>query len=219
MAVRLSKRTYFSAHHIQAAALFARQAQAIEVAHAGTTAFSPDHRGYVLASVFSSVAFLEATINELFTDAHDRHLQRLNGLDHHSINLMADMWAQGIPRTARYPVLDKYAVALTLAQKIPMEKGAAPWQPTALLIQLRNALIHYEPEWLPTNVHKAEDEAHKLAKTLRGRFTPNPLTGAGNPYYPDKVLGHGCAEWAVKTSTEFVDEFVRRLGIKPLPRP
>jgi len=219
MVVRLSKRTYFSAHHIQAAALFARHAQAIEAERAGTTAFSADHRGYVLAAIFSSVAFLEATINELFADAYNRHLQRLNGLDHYTITLMADMWKHGIPRTARYPVLDKYAIALSLARKEPMEKGAVPWQPTALLIQLRNALIHYEPEWLPTNVNNAEDEVHKLAKALRGRFTPNPLTGAGNPYYPDKVLGHGCTEWAVRTSTEFVDEFARRLGIKPPPRP
>ena len=134
MAVRLSKRTYFSAHHIQAAALFARQAQSIEVERVGTTAFSADHRGYVLASVFSSVAFREATINELFADAYDRHLQRLNGLDHHTTALMADMWKHGMPRTARYPVLDKYAIALSLARKEPMEKGAAPWQPTALLI-------------------------------------------------------------------------------------
>jgi len=99
-----------------------------------------------------------------------------------------------------------------------MDKGAAPWQPTAILIQLRNALIHYEPEWLSTHVN-TEDEAHKLTKMLRGRFTPNPLTGAGDPYYPNKVLGHGCAEWAVRTSTEFVDAFARHLGIKPLSRP
>jgi len=93
MTVRRSKRIYLSAYHIQAVALFVRQAQAIEVEHAGITAFSPNHRGYVLASIFSSVAFLEATINELFADAYDQHLQRLNGLDHHSIALMAKRYS------------------------------------------------------------------------------------------------------------------------------
>lgn len=165
------------------------------------------------------MAFLEASINELFADAHDAYLKRLDGLRDEDIELMRDMWRQGIPRTARYSVLEKYAIALSLARKAPMDKGQAPWQPATVLIQLRNALIHYEPEWLQTEATGTEEQAHRLAKALKGRFAPNPLTGAGNPYYPDKVLGHGCAEWAVRTSAEFVDQFAQRLGIKPPPRP
>jgi hypothetical protein len=219
MSLQLHKRTYYSAHHIQAACLFAKQARTIEVERAGTTEFSPEHRASILASIFFSVAFLEASVNELFTDAYDGHLRRLEGLKDEAVELMRDMWSQGIPRTARYSVLEKYAIALSLARRKPMNKGRAPWQPTAVLIQLRNALIHYEPEWIQAEATGTQEQAHKLAKALRGRFAPNPLTGAGNPYYPDKVLGHGCAEWAVSTSKDFVDAFADRLGIKRLPRP
>jgi hypothetical protein len=51
---------------------------------------------------------------------------------------------------------------------------------------------------------------------LQGKFNLNPLTGAGNPFYPDKCLGHGCAEWAVNSSIKFVDEFFEKLGSTPV---
>ena len=57
------------------------------------------------------------------------------------------------------------------------------------------------------------NDAHKFESALKSRFAQNRITGARNPYYPDKLLGHGCAEWAVNNSIRFVDEFCRRLGI------
>jgi hypothetical protein len=82
-------------------------------------------------------------------------------------------------------------------------------------------LTHYEPTDEPgllpeERERKSADREHKLVKALRGRFPLNPLSGKYLPYFPDKILGHGCAEWTVKTSTAFADEFAQRLGIKPL---
>ena len=31
--------------------------------------------------------------------------------------------------------------------------------------------------------------------SLRGKFVLNPLTGKGNPFYPDKCLDHSYAAW------------------------
>jgi hypothetical protein len=213
--VRIATRTYFSGHHIQAAAFFAREARRLEVAAAGTRpVFSPDHRGYVVGAILSSAAFLEAAINELFTDAYESHQPRLQGLPANTITLFSRMWEHGIPRTARYSTLEKYGVALSLAEKPPMKKGIPPWQPTSILIKLRNALVHYEPEWMVADASNEPSEP-QLAKLLRGLFSPNPLTGAGNPFYPDKTLGHGCAAWAVDTALSFAEDFFPRLGLNP----
>jgi len=231
VALEFSTRAYFSVYHIETAALFARQAKAVEVARAGTTRFSLDQWGYVVGSVLSSVAFLEAAINELFADTSDGRLRigqlsvkptprSRRRLTRDTVRLMAEMWEQGIPRTARYSVLEKYAIALSLARKEPMDKGIPPWQPTELLIRLRNALVHYEPTDEPVGPlkggeHKSTDGEHKLTKALRGRFPLNSLAHSSLSTFPDKILGHGCAAWAVKTSTAFADEFAQRLGITP----
>jgi hypothetical protein len=51
---------------------------------------------------------------------------------------------------------------------------------------------------------------------LRKKFATNPLAAKNVPFFPDKCLGHGCAEWAIVNSIIFVDEFFRRLGL-PVP--
>ncbi len=35
----------------------------------------------------------------------------------------------------------------------------------------------------------------------------------GDAFYPDKALGHGCAEWAVNTALAYSDA---ALGLKPV---
>lgn len=120
------------------------------------------------------------------------------------------MWRAGVPRTARYGVVEKYAIALELSDRVGFDIGAEPWQSVSELARLRNALVHYEPEWVPM---ASTGEVHKFERSLKGKFALNPLAPPENPYYPDKVLGHGCAAWAVESSMAFTDAFVERLGI------
>jgi hypothetical protein len=204
-------RPYFSRLHILTGAGLARQAKALEF----TPVENVDHQGLVVGSVFFAVAFLEATVNELFADAHDG-VERLKILETDALNLLKRMWEQGIPRTAQYPVLEKYAIALTLARKPAFQKNQVPWQPVALLVRLRNALVHYEPEWIHIKAGTGEAyKPHKFEEQLKGRFPLNPLARAEDPFYPEKVLGHGCAAWAIKAAVAFADEFANRLGILP----
>jgi hypothetical protein len=79
-----------------------------------------------------------------------------------------------------------------------------------LLIRLRNELIHYKPRNL------ASPTVHRLEKRLTGRFATNKLmTGAGNSFFPDHCLGHGCAEWSVTSSEMYMNAFFADLGIVP----
>lgn len=213
-----SIRHYLGAQHILSAALFCREALALE----GSAPRNPPgelhtrHRAYVIGAVFAAVAFMEGTINQLFQDAHDNNLGYLKGLDPRAIQAMAAMWGHGVPRTARYRVLEKFEIALTLAGKPQLPSGSAAVD-AAALITLRNALIHYEPEWIKADsIRAAGDKPHKLEGRLRGRFTENPLTSKGSPFYPDKALGHGCAEWAVNTALAYSDAAHAALGLKPI---
>jgi hypothetical protein len=217
-------RTYFSRHHILGAAHFARQSAHLEASHASGTPFDHvvfEHRGYVIGAVLSSTAFLEAAINEVFADAADQRDNEVKKrLPEDTVRLLADMWRLGVPRTSRYKVLEKYQIALTLARHPKLAEGRQPYQDTALLVDLRNALTHAEPE---TSVHSTPAigpaaALHKFEKQLRTKFPESALFApGGNAYFPDKCLGHGCAEWSVTTALAFADDFFKRTGLsRPL---
>lgn len=207
-------RFYYSHYHIMAAAFFARQSAQIEQKHRLQEAISSQdfsqHRAFVTGCVFSSVSFLEAQINEVFTDASEDKRDFIHQLGDR-ILLFAEMWRLDVPRTASFPILKKYEIALALAQRAPFDRGDIIYQDTKLLIRLRNALIHYEPLSSTGNAKSSRDEEEKF----RGKFALNPLTGSKTPFFPERCMGHGCAQWAVTTTIRFVDHFCGRIGIEP----
>lgn len=217
MSITISMRHYLSIGHLSAAALFASQCKEIEYTAQSTPIDSPQrrqHNACAISSVIVSAAFLEATINEMFSDCSDAHsTERIASLP--ARNLMANLWKKGIPRTAAYPIVEKYEIALELNGKPTFSTGTSPYQDVKLLIELRNALIHYEPETIVGYSGGETPQPHKFEKRLKGKFPINALTGLGNPFYPDKVLGAGCAEWAVRSAVAFTDDFFQRLGITP----
>ena len=207
-------RFYYSHYHLTAAAFFARQSAQIErnnpSGDAGSSEDLLQHRAYVTGCIFSSVSFLEAQINEVFTDASEDKRDFIHPLGDR-IFLFAEMWRLDVPRTASFPILKKYEIALALAQKDSFDRGDVIYQDTKLLIKLRNALIHYEPLSSTGSAKASRDEEERF----RGKFVLNPLTGSKTPFFPERCMGHGCAQWAVTTSVRFVDHFCERLGIKP----
>ncbi len=217
--MRIRVRSYYSLQHIQSAALFTRQCYQIESDYDGTPSneLIIEHGSYVIGAIFAAVSFLEATINELFADTVDHPDGELTRhLDSSTKLVMAEMWQLGIPRTATYPIIEKYQIALTLARKAVLDTGRPPIQDAQTLILMRNALIHYEPMWSSA---EEEGQANKRILSLQRqkKFALNPLvTGQSKPFFPDKCLSHGCAGWAVNTSIQFVEEFFSKMGI-PVP--
>lgn len=221
--LQVHERAYLSNTHITAAAVFARQAAAVE------SQYAPDRwaeahaldQTYAIGAVLSSVAFLEATINEMFADAADDiPFEHLKGLDGGIIEGMKALWQLDIPRTATFPIIRKYEAALAVARRSPLPRGVEPRQSVEALIKLRNALIHHEPVMgATTATPETPSSPHKLEAALRGRFKESAyFTSAGNAFYPSKCLGHGCAAWAVESSVRFVEEFCTLLGTVPLVR-
>ncbi len=222
LGMRVSIGRSYSLSHIQHATLFARNSSSIEVEHGGDLSglkFHNDNEAFVIAAIFSTVAFLECTMNEFFSEiGNNKDFLKLYGDD--KATLINRLWNWKYPRTASFPILQKYQIALTLCDKEPFDTGCSPYQFVELLIKLRNYLIHAEPEDITLftvgEIEPHENSFDKLSGGLMGKFPTNKLfENTSNPFFPDKCLGHGCVEWGIKSSLEFTDEFFARIGLVP----
>jgi len=99
-------------------------------------------------------------------------------------------------------------MALLFAGKPKLKAGAYPYQDAKLFISIRNDLVHFRP------VTQTHGEEMAREKQLKGKFAENALMlGAGNPWFPAKCLGAGCAQWSGQTSMALADEWTARLDL------
>ncbi len=64
--IGISMRIYFSTYYLWAAEHFWKLAGEIETSHQGRPQFNLQHRVYIMNSILSATAFLEAAINEFY---------------------------------------------------------------------------------------------------------------------------------------------------------
>jgi hypothetical protein len=196
----------FSKQHLAAADYFADQAERIEIAaHSKAEQADPiAHRAYVTGSIVSAAAALESSINELFLEAADRNPHTVRGLAPEVLARMEGLWL----RIERKPLLEKYQIALILADKPRLDEGRTTFEDAASLCNLRNALVHYKPEW------DDETEVHRrLQRRLNSKFDLNPLAPKGSLWFPHVCLGSGCAKWCVQVVRTFAADFCESLGV------
>jgi hypothetical protein len=208
-------RLYYSHYHIQSAALFSRLSFKLEeeYKHNDSTPgeIIGEYIAYTTGSVLAAAASVESYINEIFSDAADDtrgHIHQLGD----TILLMGELWRLKVPRTATYSILQKYEIALALARKDQLDHKSHLYANMKLLVELRNALIHYEPEV----ISKKDSTSNRLEKRLQKKFPLNPLIGKKTAFFPERCMSHGCAAWAVTSSVQFVDDFCARMGIEPI---
>lgn len=210
-------RTYFSLQHLLSVALSIKQIHNLDKklkARYDEMNFLT-YRSLCISAIFSAVSFLEAAINELFMDAYNNCTGIVRDLSSDITNELSQMWELGIPRTASYNIIQKYQIALALAKKEKINIGIKPAQDINSLIKLRNALVHYEPEWIIIEDGNKINATQKFEQLLRNRFELNPFTGEKNPFFPDKCLSLGCIEWALDSIIRFCDIFFVTMGIIP----
>ena len=108
-------------------------------------------------------------------------------------------------------MLGKYQLVLAVCGRARLDKTSEPYQSAAALIALRNAVVHFKPEW-----HDEQKQHAKLAKRFQGKFPDCVLMARStgrSAWFPDRCLGAGCSAWAVETVHRFIAEFCARLGI------
>ncbi|WP_016950078.1 hypothetical protein [Anabaena sp. PCC 7108] len=240
---------YYSLYHIYAAFYFANLSKHIEQVYQNERAtrqpqdriiildkYFKQHRACVTSAIFSSVAFLEATINELFAEI----VEFPNGyyakqLDYNTKSQIKILWKIDVQNpSAKEAIsynlienkrtLEKFQMVLSIAEKDALEQDSSPYQDINELIKIRNVLMHYKPQMI---VRSSSIESIPITKKFNGlnfhalesanKFIQNPLLEGGNAYFPDRCLGHGCAQWAADSSLKFVKLFYNKLGVEPNP--
>jgi len=207
----VKSRSYFSIPYLCGAARYAREARALEAAPWSDEG-ALVHRAYVVSAVTTAAAALEAMINEAFADATETDGSCIQGLTPEVRSKLASMWA--IPKMAGLPILDKFDVAHLLATGKHLDRSDHRWRNASWVVRLRNDFVHFEPRW-QEHGPRAVAEQDKVERALKGLFPENALTGTGNPYFPDKLLGYGCAAWSVNSVLEFSDSFWTGIGLIP----
>jgi hypothetical protein len=217
-------RDCFSVRYIQSASLLCRLGYAIEKDYTESGQVSPEsvlsHEAFILNSVLSTVAFLESTINELYSDVVDNVYPPAGDGDEALLQRIAEGW-RNEKNFDRAPVLTKYQKVLVIAGKQPFPEKDPAFTNVKNLIEIRNFLMHYRREWVvlakgrgPLSQERTQGE--KFGRILKHAFKENPFAGRNRPFFPDRCLGHGCAEWAVINSLIITDAFFSRLNL-PAP--
>ena len=205
---------YWLPQHIQSAARLAADAYEIEQAadavneetRGGNYKGITKYRACVTGAVFSSVAFLEAAVNEVFAQSPPfmPALQTVSGDDGAAIT-----GAGPIVLGRRGPsMLDKYQLACTLMRRPKFDTGHEPFQSVYALVSLRNELIHYVPEWIDVALGP-----QRLVQLLWNKFPLSPFEPESLGKHLDRCISYGCARWAVEASLAFADDFFARTGI------
>lgn len=200
----------FSLYHLLSVSFFLKETQRIENEFNGSTITSAEenaHRSCVIGGIMSIIASLEATINEFLIEAKDSQEKWLK-----QITVLLNNWEiiesgkTFLDLLKNKNILEKYQMTCR-ALRIPTFKaGENPYQDIAHFIELRNALVHYKPEW-----SEAPKISAKLEDNLRNDFSLNPFSKSSR-FFPTKCLSHGCIKWGLDRCESFIREFYAKIG-------
>ena len=192
-------RVNLAVQHLLAAARFSREVGRLENEHKGQqfgefweSLFHP-----AIACILTTVASLEAYANELFSD-------RDTLFPEYAPELMHNLWET----YEQKPILEKFQFALLLLRKPIMDRGAGSYQDIKVLIELRNALTHFKPEWM-----NEADEHAKISAKLVSKIEGSPFLPASELLFPRRWAGHSCTSWAVSRAITFAKDFERLAGL------
>lgn len=208
----VSHKLPLSSDHLAAAVVFATQAREFEQGRLRPLVLHErsEHTAASIGCILSAVGYLEANINEFFSDAAEEGMSDGVAASPAVLQRLRSIRSTMASKTT---ILDKYDIVLALCDLPTFDKGAAPYQGVAKLIKLRNALTHFVPEWQPGGGPQEGAELDALSRSLRGVFPENDLAARHEPFFPYRCLGYGSSKWAVTQSIAFVTEFMKRLGV------
>lgn len=201
--------TYLSIHHAKSAAHFSRLAARVENSECPSS--RSEIGTNVGASILSAVAFLEATINELFAEAEKDGNKWLENISEKSKRLIKTL--SEIEAIDRSSILDKYDIFLVSAGFEPVARGSAESQNAKALISLRNNITHYKASWLDSG----SKELMRKGSSYKGDYWVNLnklVFGKDHNDKRHKWDQKEYAQWACKSSFEFVEAIFKIIGSK-----
>jgi hypothetical protein len=197
MQARMTLRMNYAVPHLVSAAMFSRRVGDIETAHLGQGIgpFWEEVLAHASACIFLAVAGLESYANELFADWE----QNFPGKSNEEVK---KRWKE---RDSIFAKLDN---ALIIRGKCALNRGEERYESARDLVKLRNALVHFKPEWDDKQVkHKM------LSCQLRKHFKPSFFIPNDPGLFPRAWASHDCTVWALNAVVRFVGYFEDRAGL------
>ena len=197
-------RTNLALHHLFAACRFSARVGQVETENAGLPlgSFWDEILQNSLGVAALAVAALESYANEMYFEGS----VLMPGLNQTAAFELADVIdSEGILR--------KYAIALAISSGRRLNMGIAPTQNAEALIKLRNAVVHFRPEWSDDH-----DKHEKLSRLLQHKFSPSSLF-PNEPIFPRAWASHSFTVWAVRSAVEFIDHFHAEAGLPSVIEP
>jgi hypothetical protein len=191
-------RANLALHHLFAACRFSARVGEIESANAGQS-FGPFWEEILqnsLGVTALTVAALESYANEMYFEG----AVLKPGLNAAAAVELAEV-------VDRESIIRKYAIALSISVGKRLNVGIAPTQNADALIRLRNAVVHFRPEWFDD-----QDKHEKLSEVLQNKFVPS-LFLPNEPIFPRAWASHSFTVWALRTTVEFIDHFHAEAGL------
>lgn len=203
--VTADTRYTFTGQFLEASAIFVRRTRSIEATATPQTddATRCEHRGLVCAVIMQCVAALETEAHETCTYGPASHLGS-GGTDTQARDFLVPIADFVDDQSA----LNRFDLILHLLQRAPLDKGSNPYQSAALVVRLRNELIHYKSRW------GVEMERNRLQAALRSLgHRPPPFTHSSMNFFPHLCLSADCAAWALASVLDFLEAFYSALGV------
>lgn len=191
--VQVQMKVNLAVQHMLAAARFSREVSQLEQLHREEE-FGPFWETifhFATACVLASVASLEAYANELFSD-------RETLFPDYPPDLLHNLWET----YEQKPILEKFEFALLLLRKSAFDRGARPYQDVKVLIDLRNALTHFKPEWM-----NEADEHARMSRKLDSKIEGSVFLQASERLFPRRWASHSGTKWAVQSALAFAEQF------------
>ena len=203
--VTADTRYTFTGQHLEASAIFVRRIRAIEAVAGPQTddAVRCEHRGLVCAVIMQCAAALETEAYEICTYGPGAHLGS-NGTNRDAqqfLSPLADV-------VDDQDTLSRFEVILHLLRKSPLPRGAEPFQSTALVVRLRNELIHYKSRW---GVEMGSSKLYAALQSLGHQ--PPPFSDPSMNFFPHRCLSADCAAWALGSVVAFLEAAYQALGV------
>lgn len=159
---------------------------------------------YVIGTIFSAVAWVEAAVNEVYVDAAEA-LEGVDPLPSTFNGQLAARW-----RTWRTPdrsrdddpaLIKKIRLSLESAYKPHAAPALAELDDLELLVELRNALTHGKSEYLRHGAveNTRQKRLGRLQSRLTGKFPDSKTAAPDAAYMWSRCLGAGCARWSIVT--------------------
>jgi hypothetical protein len=195
----------FTGQYLEASAIFVRLARTMEATASRNTDDSTrcEHRGLICAVIMQCAAALETEAHEVCTYGPGSHLGS-NGTDHEAQRFLSPIADVVDERDT----MSRFELILHLLRKQPLNKGAEPFQSAALVVRLRNELLHYKSRW------GADMASNKLYAALQSlQHSPPAFTDPSMNFFPHRCLSADCAAWALRSVVAFLEEFYHLLGV------